>query len=156
VNTSDLKESSHSNASNFLNENRKTNFEEGKTIVIPQESEMLLPSTLNKIFDENKADEIKEQMKKSKKRENIRKILSFGKKVAELFTNKNYSLILVDKNKDELIDLQNKSLNNEVINNYLSLCQNKLFLDKIHEMSFDEGNSIYQFDNKYLKHEEII
>ena len=156
MNTSELKESIHSNPSNFLNEKRKTNFEEGKTIEIPQESEMLFPSTLNKIFDENKADEIKEKMKKSKKKENIRKILSFGKKVAELFTNKNYSLILVDKNKDELIDLQNKSLNNEVINNYLSLCQNKLFLDKIHEMSFDEGNSIYQFDNKYLKQEEII
>ena len=165
MNTSDLKDFSHSFVSNFFNEKRKTNYEEGKTIVIPEESGMLLPSTLNKIFDENKADEIKEQMQKSKKKENIRRILSFCKKVAELFTNKNYSLILVDKNKDELVDLRNKSLissktllkdNNEIINNYLSLCQNKLFLDKIHEMSFDEGNSIDQFDNNNLKQEKII
>ena len=165
MNTSDLKDSSHSFVSNFFNEKKKTNYEEGKTIIMPQESGMLLPSTLNKIFDENKADEIKEQMQKSKKKENIKKILSFGKKIAELFTNKNYSLILVDKNKDELVDLKNKSLissktlikeNNDVLNNYLSLCQNKLFLDKIHEMSFDEGNSIYQFDNAALKQEEII
>jgi hypothetical protein len=165
LNASDLRESSHSFVSNFLNDKRKTNYEEGNTLVIPQESEKLLPFTLNKIFDEKKADEIKEQMKKSKKKENIRKILSFGKKVAELFTNKNYSLILVDKNKDEIVDLKNKSLispkrhlkeNNEVLNNYLSLCQNKIFLEKIHEMSLDEINSIYQFDNKNLKQEEII
>jgi len=165
MNTSDLKDSSHSFVSNFFNEKRKTNYEEGKTVVMQHDSGILLPSTLNKIFDENKADEIKEQMQKSKKKENIRKILSFCKKVAELFTNNNYSLILVDKNKEELVELKNKSLissktllnqNNDVLNNYLSILQNKLFLDNINKMSFDEVNSIYQFDNNNLKKEEII
>ena len=78
------KESSHSFSSNFFNDKKKTNnsYEEGKTIILPKNGEHLLP-TLNTIFDEKKAEEIKDEMKKTRKKENKKKIFSFGKKTAE-------------------------------------------------------------------------
>ena len=62
-------------------------------MVITNDEEVLLPSTLNLIFNEKKAEKIKREMKVSKKKENRRKIFYFGKKVAKLF--KNYTIILI-------------------------------------------------------------
>ena len=153
------KGSSHTLSPDFFNEKKKSNNsykvgEEGKTIIMPKESGKLLPFTLNNIFNENKAEEMREQIQKSKKKEIFKKLLSFGKKAAELFTNDKYSVILVDK-KDELVELSNKNLisskavikDNEQFNDCLSLCQNKLFFENIQEISFEEVNDINHFKN---------
>ena len=111
LNTMQKKESSRSLSKNIFNEKLKVNssIEEGKTMIMAKDTEVLLPSTLNNIFNENKADEIKEQIYKSKKKEIFRKVLSFGKKAAELLTNEKYTVFFVDK-KDELAELENKSI----------------------------------------------
>ena len=127
---------------------------------MPKESRKLLPSTLNNIFNENKAEELKEKMQKPKKKEIFRKLLSFGKKAAELFANNKYSVILVDK-EDELVELSNKNFissktvikDNEKFNDCLSLCQNKFF-ENIQEISFEEVNDINHFTN--LRKEGVI
>jgi len=84
LNNMQIKESSRSLNKNIFNEKIKVNSsnEEGKTMVMAKDSEVLLPSTLNNIFNENKAEEIKEQIYKTKKKEIFRKVLSFGKKAA--------------------------------------------------------------------------
>ena len=159
------KGSAHSLSPNFFNEKKKTNNsyeedEKGKTIIMPKESGKLLPSTLNNIFNENKAEELKEQMKKAKKKEIFRKFLSFGKKAAELFTNSKYSIIMVDK-KDELDELINKNIisTKSVIkdfgqfNDCLSFYQNKFF-ENIQEISFEEAKDTNHFKN--LKKEATI
>jgi len=159
------KGSSHTLSPNFFNIMKKSNNsyeedEEGKTIIMPKESGKFLPSTLNNIFNENKAEELKEQMQKSKKKEIFRKLLSFGKKAAELFSNNKYSVILVDKN-DELVELSNKNFissktvikDNEKFNDCLSLCQNNFF-ENIQEINFEEVNDINHFTN--LRKEGVI
>ena len=153
------KSSSQLLSPNFFYENKKTNNsneegEEGKTIIMPKESGNLLPSTLNNIFNENRAEELKEQMQKSKKKEIFRKLLSFGKKTAELFANNKYSVILVDK-KDELVELSNNNFlssksvikDNEKLNDYLSLCQNNFF-ENIPEIR-KEGVISFSFESIY-------
>jgi len=161
---------SQSFTSNFFKNKQKTNNtgnsnEDGKTIILPKGSEKSLP-TLNNIFNENKAEEIKEEMKKSRKKENRRKIFSFGKKTAELFRNKNYSIYLVGKDNNECIEIRNKiespkSLikNNDDFNelsNYISFCQDNIFLDKIPEISSSEEYSTHQFDKKDLAQDGCI
>ena len=171
--TSDGKESSsHSYASNFFKNKQKTentgnSNEDAKTFILPKGSERSLP-TLNNIFNENKAEEIKEEMKKSRKKENRRKIFSFGKKTAELFRNKNYSIFLVGKDGNECIEIRNKiespspkSLikNSDEFNelsNYISFCQDNIFLDKIPEISSSEEYSTHQFDKKDLAKDGVI
>ena len=171
IGTYDGKESSsQSFTSNFFKNKQKTNKtgnsnEDGKTIILPKGSEKSLP-TLNNIFNENKAEEIKEEMKKSRKKENRRKIFSFGKKTAELFRNKNYSIYLVGKDNNECIEIRNKiefskSLikNNDEFNelsNYISFCQDNIFLDKIPEISSSEEYSTHQFDKKDLAKDGCI
>ena len=163
INFTQERESPQSLAPNHLNEKKitKNSNEEGKTVIMAKESGALLPSTLNNIFDENKAQELKEQMKKSKKREVFKKLLSFWKKVAELFNNEKYSVILVEK-KDELIELSNNNFissnmlikDNEKFNDFISLCKNNLFFEKIPEISFED--SINHFDNNNLTKEGVI
>jgi len=77
--------SNNSLSSNNFNKEKKINNsnEEGKTIIMSKEGGSLVPSTLNNIFNENKAEELKQKMEKSKKRENFKKLLFFGKKAAE-------------------------------------------------------------------------
>jgi len=154
------KSSFHSLASNFQKEKNNNSYDEGQTIIIPKEDGTLLPSTLNNIFNENKTKELKELMQKSKKKEIFKKLLSFGKKAAEIFTNEKYSVILVDK-KDDLLEISNKNSissktvikDNEKFNDCLSLCQNKLIFENIPEISFEEINGIAHFKN--LKKESI-
>lgn len=169
--TYERKESlSQSFASNFFKNKQKTNNtansnEDAKTFILPKGSEKSLP-TLNNIFNENKAEEIKEEMKKSRKKENRRKIYSFGKKTAELFRNKNYSIFLVGKDNNECIEIKNKiespkSLikNNDDFNelsNYISFCQENIFLDKITEMSSSEEYLTHKFDKKDLAKDGVI
>ena len=161
-NYSQDKESSHSLALNFFNKKEKNNNsdEEGKTIIMSKE-DGLLPSTLSNIFNENKAKEVKEKMQKSKKKEMFRKLLSFGKKAAEIFTNEKYSVVLVDK-KDELTEINNKNFissktvikDNSKFNDCLSIFQNKLFFENIPEISFEEVNGNTRY--KSLRKEEVI
>jgi hypothetical protein len=169
--TYDGKESSSKSfTSNFFKNKQKTDNtgntnDDGKTFILPNGSEKSLP-TLNNIFNENKAEEIKEEMKKSRKKENRRKIFSFGKKTAELFRNTNYSIFLVGKDNNECIEINNKIdspksfvKNNEEFNeisNYISFCQDNIFLDKIPEISSSEEYSIYQFDKKDLAKDGVI
>ena len=158
LNTMQIKDSSHSLCTNFFNDKKQTNRsnEEGKTILIQKDSGVLLPSTLNNIFNENKTEEIKEQMHKSKKKEIFRKVLSFGRKIAELFTNEKYSVILVDK-KDEIDELENKScINSKALTKDSEIFNDcKLFLEKIPDISFDE-EKVNHFNEKNLAKEGVI
>ena len=153
-----LKESSGTVRSNIYNDKNQTNRtnEEGKTNLMPKDSGTLLPSTLNTIFDEKKAKEIKEQIDKSKKKEIFRKVLSFGKKVAELFTNEKYHVFLIDK-KDNLVQLENKNFFNSKYlikdNDIFKDC--KFFLEKIQDISFEEEN-FKHFNEKNLTKEGVI
>ena len=159
------KESSRSLASNFFNDKKKTknSYEEGNTIILPKNSELLLP-TLNNIFNEKKAEEIKNEMKKTRKKENRKKIISFGKKIAELFRNENYSIFLVGKATNEFIEinknnfeLSNKSSGIEQeLNQYITLCRDNNFLDKIPEISSSDEYSFKKFEKKDLSQEEVI
>jgi len=158
LNTMQLKESSRTVRSNIYNDKNQTNRtnEDGKTNLMQKDSGMLLPSTLNTIFNEKKAKEIKEQMYKSKKKEIFRKVLSFGKKVAELFTNENYHVFLIDK-KDNLVQLENKNFFNSKYlfkdNDIFKDC--KFFLEKIQDISFEEEN-FKHFNEKNLTKEGVI
>ena len=158
LSTMKKKDSSHSLSSNILYNKKQTNssFEEGKTMLMSKDSEALLPFTLNKIFNEKKAEEIKEQMNKSKKKEIIKKVLSFGKKVAELFTNEKYSVIFVDK-KEELAKLENKSYmtSKTLIKDKELFNDCKLILEKIPDISFEEEKSNH-FNEKNLSKEGVI
>ena len=169
--TYDGKESSsQSFTSNFFKNKQKTNDtgisnDDGKTFILSKGSEKSLP-TLNNIFNENKAEEIKEEMKKSRKKENRRKLFSFGKKTAELFRNTNYSIFLVGKDNNECIEINNKiespksfiKNNDECneINNYISFCQDNIFMDKLPEISSSEECSVYQFDKNDLAKDGVI
>ena len=164
----ETKNSSNSLASNFFNNKQKTNKaeEEGNTVIIKKNSEILLP-TLNVIFNDNKVEAIKVKMNISRQKEKRRKIFSFGKKTAKLFRNKNYTIILLDKNNDEYIEIENNN-NNDINsnnnnnefkndqNNNINLNQNKLLLDNIPEISTDDEYSIHHFDNIDLTKEGII
>ena len=155
--------SNNSLSSNNFNKEKKINNsnEEGKTIIMSKEGGSLVPSTLNNIFNENKAEELKQKMQKSKKRENFKKLLFFGKKAAELFKNDKYYVILEDK-KDELIELKNNNFlsskalikDNEKFNDCLSFCQNNLFFENIPEISFEA--TINHFDANNLIKEGVI
>ena len=160
-------DSSRSIASNFFNSRQNTkNSDDGKTFILPKNSERLLP-TLNNIFNESKAEKIKEEIKKTRKKENKKKLFSFGKNTAKIFRNDNYSIYIVGKSTNECIEIKNKSsfmlLNKSVIPkdknidmlNYISFCQDKLFLDKISEISSSEENSLHQFDNQDLSKESV-
>ena len=167
-NLSEKKDSSKSFASKFFDNKQKTNnSEEGKTFIITNNSEKLLP-TLNNIFNENKVVKIKEELKKTRKKENKKKLFSFGKNIAKIFKNENYSIFLVGNSTNEFIEIKNKNNMNisnknlisddkEIdMNNYITFCQNKLFFDKISEISSSSEAGSHQFDNKSLSKEEVI
>ena len=158
LNTINKKESSRSLFTKNFNEKEKANSsnEEGKTMVLPKNSEALLPSTLNSIFNENRAEEIKEQIYKSKKKEIFRKALSFGKKAAELLTDEKYAVIFVDK-KEQMVELENESMiiSKTLIKDNEIFQMSKKFLEKVHDMSFEE-DSINQFNEKNLTKEGVI
>ena len=165
------KDSSRSFASNFFDNKQNTkNSNDGNTVILPKSSEMLLP-TLNNIFTDKKAEKIKEEMKKTRKKENRKKLFSLGKKTAKIIRNQNYSMFLLEKSTNQCIDIKNnnqfylpdKSLeqNNEKVidglNTYLTFCQDNLFLDKISEInSSSENNSIHAFNKKDLLQESTI
>ena len=163
TNYSQEKGSNNSLSSNIFNKEKKINNsnEEGKTIIMSKEGGSLVPSTLNIIFNENKAEELKQKMQKSKKREIFKKLLFLGKKAAELFKNDKYYVILEDK-KDELIELKNNNFlsskalikDNEKFNDCLSFCQNNLFFENILEISFED--TINHFDANNLIKEGVI
>ena len=155
-------ESSRSFASNFFDNRQKTEgSDDGKTFILPKNSEKLLP-TLNNIFNENKVEKIKEEIKKTRKKENKKKIFSFGKDTAKIFRNDNYSIFIIGKSTNECIEIKNK--NNFILpskslipkdkdinmHNYISFCQNILFLDKISEISSSEENYLHHFESKDL------
>ena len=162
------KESAGSFGSNFFNNKQKTqkSNEDGKTLILPNGSEKSLPN-LSHIFDEKKAEEIKKEMIKSKKKENRKKIFSFGKKTAEIFRNNNYSIFLVGKGLNNIIEIKNsndqsfkslikdKDMDIDGLGNYISFCRDKLFLNKISDISSSEEYSIYQFDKKDLSQEGV-
>ena len=156
LNSKRIKESSRTLCANIFNEKSKNNIssEGGKTVLMPKDSEVLLPSTLNNIFNENKAEEIKEKIYKSKKKEIFQNVISFGKKAAEFFTNEKYTVILVDK-KEELVEQENKSIivSNALINDNEIVKQSKLFLEKISDINFEEEN---HFNAKNLTKEGVI
>ncbi len=128
----------------------------------PQQTESLNPSK----FTKEKILEIKEVMKKTKKKENKRKLLLFGKKTAELFKNQNFTIIFSGNEINNCFTIKNisqlssKTLNeekeNKKIKNYINMCQNKSFFDKISEISSKDDNSFRQFDNNNLVPEGVI
>ena len=165
------KDSSHSVVSNlFYNKQKTKSSNEGKTLIIPKNSDKLLP-TLNNIFNEKKAELIKEEMKKTREKEKRKKLFSFGKKTARIIRNKNYALFLLDKSTNQCIEIKNNIIfnisNNSLnqanekpfdgLNNYISFCQDNVFLDKISEIkSSSEDNSIHNFNEKDLSQQSSI
>ena len=163
-------QSSSSLNSNFFNKEQRTkkSYEEGNTFILHNNSERLL-HTLNSVFSEKKAEIIKEEMKKKRKKENRKKIFSFGKKTAELFRNQNYSIFLVGNETNECINIKSNINSNSSkslfkydendkngISNYISFCQDQLFLDKISEITSSEEDSYHRFDKKNLSQEVAI
>ena len=159
------KESSHhSFAEDFFNNKQKTNniSDEGATIIITHDKESLLPSTLHHIFTENKAEQIREILKKNKIKENRRKIFSLGRKTAKLF--KDYNILLLnkdqDKGKENYIQLGNKisslSLNKDINNSSITPNQNKIFLEQIPEIYSEKDYLFNKFDKEDLVKEEVI
>ena len=128
----------------------------------PQQTESLNPSK----FTREKILEIKEEMKKSRKKENKRQLLLFGKQTAELFRNKNFTIIFSGNAINNCFTIKNisqlssKTLNeekeNKKIKNYINMCQNKSFFDKISEISSKDDNSSHQFDKNDLVPEGAI
>jgi hypothetical protein len=164
LNPIEEKNSAGSLTSNFFNNKQKTNIvnEDGNTLIIANDEEVLAPSTLNLIFNEKKAEKIKEEMKITRKKENRRKIFHFGKKAAKLF--KNYKIILIEKNKDESCIVKNN--NNTNINNtnisksiykediaHSNKFNHNNILDKIPEFDSDEEYSTHQFSLSDLSKE---
>ena len=165
------KDSSRSFASNFFDNKQNTkNSNDRNTVILPKSSKFLLP-TLNTIFTDKKAEIIKEEMKKTRKKENRKKLFSLGKKTAKIIRNQDYSMFLLEKPTNRCIDIKNsnqfylsdKSLNQnsekviDGLNAYLTFCQDNLFLDKISEInSSSENNSIHAFDKKDLLQESTI
>ena len=140
--------------SNFFDERKQTNQinEKGNTIVINNKSDILLP-TLNAIFNDNKVEEIRTKLKKSKQKEKRRRIFSLGKKIAKLFKNENYAIILLDKNNGESIEIGNSNNMNSTKN---IISNNKMFLDNIPDISTGDEYSIHRFDYTDLSKEEVI
>ena len=159
LNTMQIKEYSHTVRTNNFNDKKQFNNsnEESKTILMPKDSEVLLPSSLSNIFNEKKVEKIKEQMNQSKKKEIFRKAISLGKKLAELFTNEKYSVFFVDK-KDKLVEFENKSIltSKPLIKDNEIYKDCKLFLEKIPDISFEEEDSVKYFNEKNLIKEEVI
>ena len=162
-NSNEDNNSSKSFASNFFDNKQKTKgSEDGKTFIIPKNSERLMP-TLNNIFNENKAQKIKEEIKKTRKKEHKKKIISFVKKTAKIFKNENYSIYLVGKTTNECIEIKNKNnlsskslVHKDMdIYDYVSFCQDKLFLDKISEINSSEEESLHLFHYKDLSKEAV-
>ena len=130
-----------------------------KTIIIKEKTGEFQPETLNNIFSPKKAMEIKEQIKKSRIKESRRKIILFGKKTAELFRNRNFTIVFNGKNSNDYYEINNKSCLSsktliqdnekekekeyEKLNNYMSIFQNKSFLDKINEINTHEDLSFH-------------
>ena len=75
------------------------------------------------------------------------------KKIAKLLRNKNYSIILLDKEKSDLIEIGN---NHNIESKKLNCDQNKAFLDNIPEVSTDDEYSFNRFDNNDLSKEGAI
>ena len=149
------------------NQSQKTNsIESKKTEIIKEKTGEFQPETLNNIFTEKKALEIKEQIKKSRIKERRRKIFTFGKKTAELFRNKNFTILFSGNNPKDYFEINNKSCLSsktiaqdnekekekeyEMLNNYMSIFQNKSFLDKINQINTHEDLSFHYFDQNDL------
>jgi hypothetical protein len=128
---------------------------EGGTIIIKNSNDLSLP-TLDVIFNNNKVEAIKGKMKKEKQKEKRRGIFSFGKNIAKLLRNKNYTIILLDKEKSELIEIgKNRNIDSKRLNSD-HLNQSKNFLDNIPEVSTDDEYSFNRYDNNDLSKEEVI
>ena len=147
----------------------KNSQNETKNTVILNQKEENQPETLNRIFTEKKASEIKEEIKKSRNKENRRKIFNLGQKAAKMFKDKNFMIIFAENNPNENNEINKnfitsksfnendtKEKNLEINNTYLSSNQNKSFLDKIPEINIDEEYSLYKFDKNELIQEEVI
>ena len=147
------KNSIKSFASNFFNKKQRTNKtnEERTTLIIQKTSDILLP-TLNGIFNNDKVESIKDNMKKMKQKEKRRKIFSFGKTTAKLFRNNKYAIVLLDKNTGEYIEIENNN-DSKIINNDN---KNKIVLDNIPDISTDDEYSIHHFENSDLSKENNI
>ena len=154
-----------SNKSHFS----KTSQNETKNTIILNQKDENQPETLNRIFTEKRASEIKEEIKKSRNKENRRKIFTLGQKAAKMFKDKNFMIIFSGKNPDENKEIKknfitSKSFNEnntkekkvEINNTYISTNQNKSFLDKIHDINVEEEYSLYKFDKNELIQDEVI
>jgi hypothetical protein len=146
----------------------KNSENETKNTIILNQKEENQPETLNNIFTEKRASEIKEELKKSKNKENRRKIFSLGQKTAKMFKDKNFMIIFTGDNPNEYNEMTknyitSKSFNGnetkenlEIAKTYLSVNHNKSFFDKIPEINIEEEYSLYKFDKNELIQEEVI
>jgi len=178
ANEEKIEDSSSLDASNKNNEEKQEqtfcsektqkskNIDKKQTIIIQEKTGEFQPETLNNIFTPKKALEIKEQIKKSRIKESRRKILAFGKKTAELFRNRNFTILFNGNNSNDYFEINNKSglssntlvqdnekekeKEYEKLNKYISIFQNKSFLDKINEINTHEDLSFHHFEQNDL------
>ena len=149
------KDSNKDNGSvNNIQENSEKKNSEDKDNTLPHETEQNPPGK----FTKNKILEIKEEKEHYKKKEKKRKLFLFGKKTAELFKDKNFTIIFSGNEINNCIKINNinnlssKTLNEEneenKINNYINMCQSISFFDKISEISSKDEISINRFEKK--------
>jgi hypothetical protein len=125
------------------------------TIVIKEKNDILFP-TLNAIFNDNKVEAIKVKMKKTRQKEKKRRIFSLGKQIAKLFRNKNYAIILLDRNNGESIEIESNDNNNINSIKNTNTSQNKISLDNIPDISTDDEYSMNHFEYTDLSKEGVI
>ena len=167
-NDNEEKNSSYTASGIPLQNDIKNNNENcNNTIKLTNQKEEFQPKTLNQIFDDRKTLEIKEEIRKSKRKETKKKIYSFGKKTIELFKNRDFKIIFGGNNDNNYYEIKNTNClpsktivedndDYEKINNYISLCQDNSFLNKVSQMSSDDGNILDQFNKKDLIPEGVI
>ena len=146
---------------NIREDSEKINLED-KDNSLPHETEQTPAGK----FTKNKILEMKEEKENYKKKEKKKKNFLFGKKTAELFKNKNFTIIFSGNEINNCIKINNinhlssKTLNEEneenKINNYINMCQNISFFDKISEISSKDEVSINRFEKKNLVQEGVI
>ena len=118
----------------------KNSQNETKNTIILNEKEENQPETLNNIFTEQRVSEIKEGIKKSKNKENRRKIFTLGQKTAKMFKDKNFMIIFTGDNPNEY---------NKINQNYIT---SKSFNENVNDIKEKKN---FEIANTYLSANQI-
>ena len=132
---------------------------------LQQRKEGVDSEKINQTFIKKKTHELKEDMKKTKKKQKRKKLFSFAKEVTEFFKNKNFTIIF-GNNSNYYFDIKNNGhlssrtinqfIESEGVNSFISKIKNKSFLEGIVQMSSEEEKSFHHFNKKNISPQSII